>query len=100
MRPSILNGFFDELEKIALLGAQEGGGGRGMLMARNQRAARDMVHPPMQDTAKQWMGKQMRPGGALTSPAQNAAALAKKAPVPMLSAGRRAAQAVRGVAFH
>lgn len=101
MQIPVMSAFFDELEKIAIVteNVPMMSGRASGILGKAGRVARHM-NPPIESTAKQWMASQMRPGGALTSPAQSAARLAQRAPVQALSAGQRAAQAVRGVAMH
>ena len=95
MQIPILNGLFDELEKIAALGEAMPGGGRAAVMQQAAGTAKRVLSPQVNDTGKAWMSRQMRPGGALTSPATSASRLATRT-APVATMASRAAGAVRG----
>lgn len=98
MQIPLINAFFDELEKIATIGEAMPGSGRAGVMQRAAGTAQRALNPPIRtnDTGKAWMARQMGPGGALTSPAQSAAALAaRKAPSAAVIASK-AAPVIRG----
>ena len=95
MQIPTLKGFFDELEKIAAIGEMMPGSGRAAVMQQAAGTAKRVLSPQINDTGKAWMARQMRPGGVLTSPAQNAASLASRVP-PAATLASKVAPVVRG----
>lgn len=82
MRIQVLNGFFDELEKISALGEAVLGGGRAAIMARAKNVGRSMVSPNatgLLGDKSPW--DKLHRAGVLSKPP----AMVKKSPVPAMT---------------